>query len=77
MAAWIENTKFRTNENDRINNFDNIIVTHDLQDCIDESLDRVFGQLPVINYSKFTEEPEKSEHISSKEKIEPNYKSKR
>lgn len=45
-----------------------ILVTHDLQDCIDESLDLCFSgvyeQLPVINYSKYSEETERPENIT-------------
>lgn len=65
MATWIENDKFICSENDK--HFENIIVTHDLQDCIDESLDKVFEQLPIINYSKYSEESEKSDVFSNKE----------
>lgn len=57
MATWInECDKFETNENEKSINYDNIIVTHDLQDCIDDSLDKVFEQLPIINYSKYTDD---------------------
>lgn len=47
-------------------NFENIVVTHDLQDCFDESFDlcfnKVYEQLPVINYTKLSEEKEKPEN---------------
>lgn len=62
MATWIGSDKFETNENEKSNNFENIIVTHDLQDCIDDSLDKVFEQLPIINYSKYTEDNEQSDN---------------
>lgn len=55
MATWIEQADKFANENDK-NNYENIIVTHDLQDCIDDSLDKVFEHLPIINYSKYSEE---------------------
>ncbi|XP_046743129.1 uncharacterized protein LOC124409510 [Diprion similis] len=42
-------------------NFDNILVTHDLQDCLDDSLDlssfgKVYDQSPVLNYGKLSDE---------------------
>lgn len=69
MATWTENDKFHTNDNEKTN-YENIIVTHDLQDCIDDSLDKVFGQLPVINYSKYSEEHEKPENTVSHNKTQ-------
>lgn len=50
-------------------NFENIMVSHDLQDCLDESFDmcfnKVYEQLPVINYSKVSSEerPENTTYI--------------
>lgn len=56
-----ESTSFPCNDS-------GILVTHDLQDCIDESLDLCFSgvyeQLPVINYTKYSEETERPENIT-------------
>ncbi|KAF5269182.1 hypothetical protein FQR65_LT02482 [Abscondita terminalis] len=50
MENWLKEK--HTNEN-----FDNILVTHDLEDCIDESLDysfhKVYEELPASNYGQF------------------------
>lgn len=60
MATWPEERRQCDGEEG------GIVVTHDLQDCIDESLDLCFGnvyeQLPVINYSKYSEETERPEN---------------
>lgn len=58
MAEWTEN-KYNIDKSHY--NVIDVIVTHDLQDCIDDSLDRVYDQLSVINYTKYTEEDEKGE----------------
>lgn len=57
MAMW-ESDKFQEDENaDGIeSNFDNILVTHDLQDCLDDTLDlpcfeKVYVQSAVFDYS--------------------------
>lgn len=65
MAAWTEADKFSTGVQEKSNNYENIIVTHDLQDCIDDSLDKVFGQIPLINYSKYTEDTDRTENSLS------------
>ncbi|KRT80657.1 zinc finger protein [Oryctes borbonicus] len=48
-------------------NFENV-VSHDLQDCLDESFDmcfnRVYEQLPVINYSNISDETERPENTT-------------
>lgn len=76
MAAWTESVKFHTNDSDKSSNYENIIV-HDLQDCIDDSLDKVFGQIPVINYSKYTEDNEKSGNSSNNDKTDNKIDNKR
>lgn len=68
MATWVEQADKFANENEK-NNYENIIVTHDLQDCIDDSLDKVFEQLPIINYSKYSEENGR-EHTNYEEQQE-------
>ncbi|KZC05084.1 PREDICTED: uncharacterized protein LOC107193425 [Dufourea novaeangliae] len=62
MATW-EGEKFREIENadDIEGNFDNILVTHDLQDCLDDSLDltnfsRVYEQDAVFDYEKYSDD---------------------
>ncbi|XP_017876730.1 zinc finger protein 148-like [Ceratina calcarata] len=62
MATW-EGEKFREIENaDNIEgNFDNILVTHDLQDCLDDSLDltsfgKVYEQSAVFNYENYSDD---------------------
>ncbi|XP_039312133.1 uncharacterized protein LOC105194046 isoform X2 [Solenopsis invicta] len=57
MAMW-ESDKFQEDDNaDGIGgNFDNILVTHDLQDCLDDTLDlssfeKVYEQSAVFDYS--------------------------
>lgn len=64
MATWKEEKQSEQLENS--NNYEDLPMTHDLQDCIDESLDicfnNVYEQLPVINYSKYSEEQEKPEN---------------
>lgn len=63
MATWKEEKQLNQFEN---SNYDGIVMTHDLQDCIDETLDicfnDVYEQLPIINYSKYSEEHEKPEN---------------
>lgn len=63
MATWKEDKELNQLEN---SNYDGMVMTHDLQDCIDDSLDicfnDVYEQLPVINYSKYSEEREKPEN---------------
>ncbi|XP_017773632.1 PREDICTED: zinc finger E-box-binding homeobox 1-like isoform X2 [Nicrophorus vespilloides] len=64
MESW---TDEKINEQNYENNFSNIVVTHDLEDClIDESFDmcfnKVYEQLPVINYTKYSDEKEKPEN---------------
>nr|XP_033325730.1 zinc finger protein 148-like isoform X1 [Megalopta genalis] len=62
MATW-EGEKFQEYENtdDIEGNFDNILVTHDLQDCLDDSLDitnfgRVYEQGAVFDYEKYSDD---------------------
>ncbi|XP_066596754.1 uncharacterized protein [Prorops nasuta] len=62
MATWV-NERFHREENtDSTNgNFDNILVTHDLQDCIDDSLDlpsfgKVYQQTNDFDYKKCVED---------------------
>ncbi|XP_076247027.1 uncharacterized protein LOC143186999 isoform X1 [Calliopsis andreniformis] len=62
MATW-EGEKFREvgNADDIEENFDNILVTHDLQDCLDDSLDltnfsKVYEQSAVFDYEKYSED---------------------
>ncbi|KAG7199088.1 hypothetical protein KM043_017983 [Ampulex compressa] len=62
MATW-ESEKFQDDGNvDGIEgNFDNILVTHDLQDCLDDSLDltsfgKVYGQTAVFDYEKYSDD---------------------
>ncbi|KAL6260618.1 hypothetical protein P5V15_008138 [Pogonomyrmex californicus] len=62
MAMW-ESDKFQENENaDSIGeNFDNILVTHDLQDCLDDTLDlssfeKVYEQSVVFDYEKYSDD---------------------
>lgn len=61
MATW-ESDKFREHENvDGIaSSFDNILVTHDLQDCLDDTLDlssfeKVYEQ-SAFNYDKYSDD---------------------
>ncbi|KAF3421200.1 hypothetical protein E2986_12724 [Frieseomelitta varia] len=62
MATW-EGEKFQEigNADDIEENFDNILVTHDLQDCLDDSLDltsfgKVYDQNDVFDYEKYSDE---------------------
>ncbi|XP_015591818.1 zinc finger protein 518A isoform X2 [Cephus cinctus] len=62
MATW-ESGKFNADGNDVgiDGNFDNILVTHDLQDCLDDSLDLssfgiVYEQTQTVSNGKFDEE---------------------
>ncbi|XP_015519653.1 uncharacterized protein LOC107224199 isoform X1 [Neodiprion lecontei] len=62
MATW-GSEKFNSNTivEKSDGNFDNILVTHDLQDCLDDSLDlssfgKVYDQSPVLNYGKLSDE---------------------
>ncbi|KMQ94566.1 metal regulatory transcription factor 1 [Lasius niger] len=62
MATW-ESDKFREDEDaDGIGgNFDNILVTHDLQDCLDDTLDlssfeRVYEQSAVFDYERYSDD---------------------
>ncbi|XP_076183263.1 uncharacterized protein LOC143154979 isoform X2 [Ptiloglossa arizonensis] len=62
MATW-EGEKFQEIENadDIEGNFDNILVTHDLQDCLDDSLDLtnfgiVYEQSAVFDYEKYSDD---------------------
>ncbi|KAF5296830.1 hypothetical protein FQA39_LY12348 [Lamprigera yunnana] len=51
MENWLKDKESNEDEN-----FDNILVTHDLEDCIDESLDysfnKVYEELPIGNYKE-------------------------
>lgn len=58
MATW-ESERFQEDENANGigGNFDNILVTHDLQDCLDDTLDlssfeKVYEQSAVFDYSE-------------------------
>lgn len=61
MASW-ESEKFRdekTNVNEDV--FENILVTHDLQDYFDDSLDipsfaKVYEQSAIFDYEKNSDE---------------------
>lgn len=62
MAMW-ESDKFQEDENaDGIEgNFDNILVTHDLQDCLDDTLDlssfeKVYEQSAVFDYERYSDD---------------------
>ncbi|XP_011690097.1 PREDICTED: zinc finger protein 148 isoform X2 [Wasmannia auropunctata] len=62
MAMW-ESDKFQEDDNaDGIGgNFDNILVTHDLQDCLDDTLDlssfeRVYEQSAVFDYERYSDD---------------------
>nr|XP_012149461.1 PREDICTED: zinc finger protein 148-like [Megachile rotundata] len=62
MATW-EGEKFQKIENadDIEENFDNILVTHDLQDCLDDSLDLtnfgiVYEPSAVFDYEKYSDD---------------------
>lgn len=63
MESWLE--KKEANISNGIESFNNILVTHDLQDCIDESLDlsfiKVYEQLPIINYTRYNEKENPSD----------------
>lgn len=41
-------------------NYEHMIVTHDLQDCFDETLDlcldKIYNQLPAMSYTKISQE---------------------
>lgn len=48
------------------------IVTHDLQDCLDDNFDlfnNVYEQIPVINYSKYVDEKDKPENATYLDKF--------
>lgn len=58
MDVWKEQddkTDVHNNNNDNnvSTNYDNIVVTHDLQDCFDETFDLCFNK--VINYTKIND----------------------
>lgn len=62
MATW-EGEKYQEigNADDIEENFDNILVTHDLQDCLDDSLDltsfgKVYDQNDVFDYEKYSDD---------------------
>jgi hypothetical protein len=61
MATW-ESDKFQEeNINGIESNFDNILVTHDLQDCLDDTLDlssfeKVYAQSAVFDYEKYSDD---------------------
>ncbi|XP_020712451.2 uncharacterized protein LOC105693704 isoform X1 [Athalia rosae] len=62
MATW-ESDRFNSDANvDKVDgNFENILVTHDLQDCLDDSLDlssfgKVYDESPVLNYGKLSDD---------------------
>jgi len=64
MATW-ENDKFREDGDENVDgiaaNFDNILVTHDLQDCLDDTLDlssfeRVYEQSSVFAYERYSDD---------------------
>ncbi|XP_033178745.1 uncharacterized protein LOC100741031 isoform X2 [Bombus impatiens] len=62
MAAW-EGEKFQEigNADDIEENFNNILVTHDLQDCLDDSLDltsfgKVYEESGVFDYEKYSDD---------------------
>lgn len=62
MAAW-EGEKFQEigNVDDIEENFNNILVTHDLQDCLDDSLDltsfgKVYEESGVFDYEKYSDD---------------------
>ncbi|XP_034189469.2 uncharacterized protein LOC117608443 isoform X1 [Osmia lignaria lignaria] len=62
MATW-EGEKFQDIENadDIEGNFDNILVTHDLQDCLDDSLDltnfgKVYEPSIVFDYENYSDD---------------------
>ncbi|KAM0735931.1 Metal regulatory transcription factor 1 [Formica fusca] len=62
MATW-ESDKFQEDEDaDSIgDNFDNILVTHDLQDCLDDTLDlssfeKVYEQSAVFDYERYSDD---------------------
>lgn len=66
MATW-ESEKFGEVGNvDGIGeNFDGILVTHDLQDCLDDSLDlssfeKVYDQSTVFDYGHYSDEDKPS-----------------
>lgn len=74
-TTWQEEEKQTTEEGlTDFNTNNGIVVTHDLQDCIDESLDlcfnNIYEQLPVINYSKYSEETERPENSTYIGKLE-------
>jgi len=61
MATW-ESDKFQEeNVNGIESNFDNILVTHDLQDCLDDTLDlssfeKVYAQSAVFDYERYSDD---------------------
>lgn len=76
MATW-EGEKFREigNVNDLEGNFDNILVTHDLQDCLDDSLDltnfgKVYEQCAVFDYEKYSDDDTPIGRVSNDNTIE-------
>lgn len=78
-TTWPEEKQQNEEDSANFQSNNGILVTHDLQDCIDESLDLCFSgvyeQLPVINYSKYSEEtdrPENSTYIGKLAEHEEN-----
>lgn len=74
-TTWPEEKQLNEeNPSDFNNTNSGIVVTHDLQDCIDESLDlcfnNIYEQLPVINYSRYSEETERPENSTYIGKLE-------
>lgn len=60
MATW-ESDKFQENVDEIESNFDNILVTHDLQDCLDDTLDlssfeKVYAQSVVFDYERYSDD---------------------
>lgn len=75
MATW-ENDKFQDdgNADDIDDNFDNILVTHDLQDCLDDSLDlssfeKVYEQSGVFDYEKYDDDDDDARDVAINEKL--------
>lgn len=74
-TTWPEEKQLNEENPPDFNNTNSgIVVTHDLQDCIDESLDlcfnNIYEQLPVINYSRYSEETERPENSTYIGKLE-------
>lgn len=61
MATW-ESDKFQEENVDGIeSNFDNILVTYDLQDCLDDTLDlssfeKVYAQSTMVDYERYSDD---------------------